>query len=311
MEHQAAYVLQQLLNATQLVAFYLPLALAFALLQAITRRIFLSFGDLAMFGSFAAVYICFAALLQGYGDPWSALVSLCAAIFCGAALGYVIARLALGDRLLQTPLAYMIASLGLGIFLEELMRLATESRDIWVPPLFAGRTLAAWGGDFPIHVATMPALAIAATACAAVTLFLIVTRTGFGRAWQAVSQERRLAALCGLDAAAVSAMTFALSGGLAGITGWTASISYGGANFAIGLMAGFKAMFASVIGGFGTLRGAVAGTIVLVVVEVGWSAAFSTAYRDVAVFAIAVLLLIFRPEGIMGQQRGRESEWDV
>ncbi|MFO1032709.1 MAG: branched-chain amino acid ABC transporter permease [Hyphomicrobiales bacterium] len=308
--HEAAYVLQQVLNALQLAAFYLPLSLAFALLQAITRRIFLSFGDFAMFGSFAAVYLCFYGLLQGLGDLTSGLAALAAAMACGAALGFATARLAFGATLLRTPLAYMIASLGFGIFLEEAMRLATESRDIWVPPLFAGQILLAWNGDFPVHLAAMPALAMLASGLGCGTVFLLLWWTAFGRAWKAVAESPQLAALCGIDATQVAALTFAVSGGLAGITGWTASISYGGANFAIGMMAGFKAMFASVVGGFGTLRGAVVGTLVLVATEVLWSALFSTAYRDAAVFAVAVAILVVKPEGVMGGSDRRESEWD-
>jgi branched-chain amino acid transport system permease protein len=308
MAHEAAYALQQALNTLQLVAFYLPLALAFAMLQGITRRIFLSFGDFAMFGSFAAVYICFASLLRGWGDVTAACLSLLAAGACGAALGLVVARLAMGSTLLRAPLAYMIASLGLGIFIEELMRLETQSRDIWVPPLFPGETALALDGPFPVHISTMAAFAICVSLLACISTGLLLKVTRFGRAWQAVSQAPVLAALCGLNELAVITTTFALGGALAGVTGWTASISYGGANFGIGLMAGFKAMFASVIGGFGTLRGAVAGTLVLAAAEVCWSAAFSTAYRDVAVFGLAVVLLIFRPEGILGSSSHRESE---
>jgi branched-chain amino acid transport system permease protein len=98
----------------------------------------------------------------------------------------------------------------------------------------------------------------------------------------------------------VAALSFALAGALTGVTGWTSAIVYGGASFSVGLMLGFKAMFASVIGGFGTLRGAVAGAIVLAMAETGWSALFSTVYRDVAVFGLIVLILVVRPQGLFG-----------
>jgi branched-chain amino acid transport system permease protein len=92
------------------------------------------------------------------------------------------------------------------------------------------------------------------------------------------------------------------------VTGWASAIVYGGANFSVGLMIGFKAMFASVIGGFGTVRGAVVGALLLAFIEVAWSSTFSTGYRDVAVFTIMVLALIIRPEGLFGIQSTRESE---
>jgi branched-chain amino acid transport system permease protein len=150
MPQQAAYSVQQLFNVAQLASFYLPLALAFAIMQATTRRIFLGLGEVAMFGSFAAIYMCFSGLLRGEDDIVSALEALALAIACSAALGYVIARVALGKELLQSPLAFMIASIGFAIALGETMRISTNAADIWVPPLFSGETLFEIPGVFPI-----------------------------------------------------------------------------------------------------------------------------------------------------------------
>lgn len=308
MDHSLGYLLQQILNALQLASFYLPLALAFAIMQAITGRIFLAFGDVAMFASFAAVYVCFDSLLRGNSDILSAVVSLIAAMACGAALGAAVARLFLGERLLAVPLAFMIASIGLAIALQEGMRLQSQSRDVWVPPLFGGQYLLELTGQYTVRLSMMPALSAAVSLIAVAGVSLLLTRTKFGLLWRATSQSPRLAALTGVNAASVSATSFALAGGLSGITGWTSAISYGGADFSIGLMVGFKAMFASVIGGFGSLRGATAGAITLAVLEVAWSAWFSTAYRDVAVFAIIIVVLVLKPEGLLGQARHRESE---
>ncbi len=86
MSHGTAYLLQQVLNGVQLAAFYAPLSVAFALIQSITRRVFLSFGDCAMFGSFAAAYVCFGRLLQGDSDIMAATISLIAAMACTGAL---------------------------------------------------------------------------------------------------------------------------------------------------------------------------------------------------------------------------------
>ncbi len=168
MSHTAGYLLQQMLNAVQLASFYLPLALAFAIMQAITGRIFLAFGDIAMFASFAAVYSCFDSLLQGNGDVLSAVWSLAAAIAGGAALGATCARVFLGENLLRSPLAYMIASVGLAIALQETMRIQSQSRDVWVPPLFGGQYLVDIPGAYTVRLATMP------TISAAVSLLAVV-----------------------------------------------------------------------------------------------------------------------------------------
>jgi branched-chain amino acid transport system permease protein len=296
------------LNAVQLASFYLPLALAFAIVQAVTRRMFLAFGDLAMFGSFAAIYVCFDSMLHGNGDLVSAAVSLAAAIACGAALGGVTARLFLGERLLAAPLGYMIASIGLSIALQEGMRLQSGSKDIWVPPLMSDVTILDVAGSFPVKLAAMPILSLACSLLAVALVAAVLHTTRYGLMWRAASQSLKLAALSGVNATHVAATSFAIAGGLAGITGWTSAISYGGANFSIGLMVGFKAMFASVIGGFGTLRGAALGAVVLASAEVTWSAMFSTAYRDVAVFAMIAAILVLKPEGLAGTVVERESE---
>ena len=308
MPHDLAYLLQQVINGLQLAGFYIPLAVAFAIMQAVTRRIYLTFGELAMFASFAAVYVCFDRLVAGSGDVFAGSLALAAAIASGAALGIVIASVMLGRELLRSPLSYMIASLGIGIALSEGMRLQSMSRDIWVPPLFAGEKIFSIGGSFPINVSMMTGVAIAVGLGGTALVLLILKATRFGLWWQACSQSQKLASLCGIDADFVMRGSFALAGGLAGVTGWTASISYGGANFTIGLMVGFKAMFASVIGGFGSVSGAIVGAVFLAAVEVAWSAMFSTVYRDVAVFAIIILILVLRPEGLLGLHSTRESE---
>ncbi len=308
MSQQAAYIVQQLFNVAQLASFYLPLALAFAIMQATTRRIFLGLGEVAMFASFAAIYMCFSALLRGEEDIVSAMEALVLAVACGAALGFVIAQFVLGKTLLQSPLAFMIASIGFAIALSEAMRVATGAKDIWVPPLFSQQTFAEITGEFPIRLSAIASLGIAVGVAAVALVGGILKWTRFGLVWRACCQSLKLASLTGIDADAVSRLAFALAGGLAGVTGWTSAIVYGGANFNVGMMIGFKAMFASVIGGFGTLRGAVLGAVVLAFIEVAWSANFSTAYRDVAVFAIMVLALIIKPEGLLGLQSTRESE---
>ncbi len=300
MNPDLAFHLQMVLNALQLGAFYLPLALAFALIQGITRRIFLSAGDLAMFASFAAVYVAFDQMLHGATDWRVYFASLAAAIVCGAALGFAVSRIVLGEKLLASPLAFMIASLGLAIALLELMRLQSRARDVWVPPLFSGSYTFYVEGGFPLRLSLITTLAIAAGVTAAVLVAVLLTRSSFGRQWRAVAQSPKLAALSGVNGLAVAGITFALAGALAGVTGWTSSMAYGGANFSTGMMIGFKAMFAAVIGGFGSLRGAALGAFLLAGAEVLWSIQFSTAYRDVAIFSLITLALVLKPEGLLG-----------
>ena len=308
MDHQAAYFLQQLLNTAQLASFYMPLAAAFALIQAITRRVFLSFGDFAMFGSFAAVYVCFGRLLQGDSDLVAALLALAAAMICAGALGQAAARNVFAPLIKGKALPFMIASLGFSIAIQELMRLTSESRDIWIPPLFHGEKFYLVQGDYPVILTLNNFVAMAVSLSSIILLGLILRRTRFGRNWQAVSQNEKLAMLCGIKTSRVTELTFVFGSALAAVAGWTTAITYGGTSSFVGLMLGFKAMFAAVVGGFGSVRGALLGAISLAALEVLWSASFGTAYRDAGVFGIIIVILLLKPEGFGGDANYRESE---
>jgi branched-chain amino acid transport system permease protein len=308
MTKELAYFLQQTINVAQLSTFYVPLAVAFALIQAITRKVFLSFGDIAMFGSFAAVYVCFASLLRGEEEITAALLSLVLAILCAGSFGNVAARYVFAPMINKSSQAFMIAAIGFSIALQEMMRLQSGSRDIWIPPLFQGHDIVFLSGEFILQIPAITAFSmiLAIITVAALAALLVFTR--FGRNWQACSQEISLAKLCGVNTESVMRQTFMLGAGLSAVSGWIAAISYGGTNFSSGLMLGFKAMFAAVIGGFGSVKGAIIGAVSLAALEVLWSATFSTAYRDVGVFSFIVFVLLLRPEGLAGIGTQRESE---
>ena len=308
MNLHAAYVLQQALNIAQLACFYMPLAAAFALIQAITKRVFLSFGDFAMFGSFAAVYICFGRLLQGDSDLMAALLSLAAAMICAGALGQAAARFVIAPLMKGASLSFMIAALGFSIALQELMRLTSDARDIWVPPLFRGLAIRLVDTPYPVNLTLSSLLAMGLSVASLIALGLLLKRTQFGRKWQAVAQNETLARLCGVNTPRIIEVTFIVGSALAAVSGWTSAISYGGTNFFVGVMLGFKAMFAAVIGGFGSVRGAIIGAGCLAILEVVWSANFGTSYRDAGVFGIIIFILLLKPEGLGGDAAHRESE---
>ena len=308
MEHPAPYALQQLLNTIQLAAFYMPLAVAFALIQAITRRVFLSFGQITMFGSIAAAYVCFGRLVHGNSDFTAALFSLLAAMVIAAALGKASATQVFLPSMRASALSFMIAAVGFSIALEELMRLSTDSRDIWIPPLFQDLRLAVIDGDFPVYLTANSVFAVAismtATAITAATLRFTI----FGRNWRACAQNEKLAMLCGVNTSRTIQGTFMLGAALAAVSGWMTAITYGSTSFSVGTMLGFKAMFAAVVGGFGNVRGAALGAVALATLEVLWTVSFGTAYSDVGVFSVIAFILLLKPEGLGANTQYRESE---
>lgn len=304
---ELAYWLQRVIQILVLCGFYMPLAVAFALVQGISNRVFLSFGDFAMFGAFAAVYAAMARYVAGDSNAAVLGISLAAAALCTAALGRMTATQVFAPLIRQPSQAFMIASVGLSIMLQEIMRLQSGARLIWLPPLYGFEGLELFPGTAPTRIGIMQAIVIATSFATVGLVCLGVSYSRFGRNWRACSQSALLASLSGVDPASVLRWSCIISAALASVSGWIIAVSYGGVSFSIGMMAGFKAMFASVIGGFGTLSGAVAGAIFLAVAETAWSMMFPMAYRDVAIFSIITLILVLKPEGLLGHAAQQEN----
>ena len=306
--HELGYWLQQFLNACMLASFYVPLAVAFALVQGLTNRIFLSFGDFAMYAAFAAIYAGLASLLAGNNTAPILAVSLALAVLSSAALGHFAATHVVAPLIGHTAQTFMIGSIGVSIALQEIMRLQSGARDQWLMPLFDRAAFRIFEGSFPVQIGIMQLIAIATAAVAIGMVFFIMQFTAAGRYWKACSQSERLAKLSGVNTLTVLRWSCVGSAALASISGWIIAVSYGGVSFSMGLMLGFKAMFASVIGGFGTVSGAIVGGVFLAFAETLWTAAFPLAYRDVVVFGFIVLILMLKPEGLFGSVSRRESE---
>ena len=129
----------------------------------------------------------------------------------------------------------------------------------------------------------------------------VINRTPFGRAQRACEQDRKMAALLGIDVDRTISITFVIGAALAAVAGVMVVLYYGVIDFFIGFLAGLKAFTAAVLGGIGSLPGALLGGLVLGLVESFWAAYADAAYKDVAAYAILVLVLIFRPNGILGK----------
>jgi branched-chain amino acid transport system permease protein len=130
---------------------------------------------------------------------------------------------------------------------------------------------------------------------------LMITRTTLGRAQRACEQDQRMAALLGVNIDRTISITFVIGASLAAVAGLMVTLYYGIIDFYLGFVAGIKAFTAAVLGGIGSLPGAMLGGILIGLIEAFWSAYFSVEYKDVAAFGVLVLVLIFRPSGLLGR----------
>ena len=306
--HEAAYWFQQVINASSLASFYVPLAMAYALVQGITNKIFLSFGDFTMYATFASIYTALIALDYEVHPYVILLLSLLVGMICAAALGHVSATQIFTPLKNRSSQAFMIGSVGISIMLQEVMRIQSQNRDVWLSPLTENQPFKLISGSFPVQIGTMQLIAILVSAFVVSLVLFVMKFTKLGLYWQACSQSEILAKLTGIDTEKVLCWTCVSSAVLGSVSGWIIITTSGGINFAIGIMLGFKALFASVIGGFGTIAGAIKGGLFLAVAETLWTSVFPSDYRDLAVFALIIVILLVQPDGLHSPFNRRESE---
>lgn len=302
------YVIQQMVNASLVGALYSLLAVAYALLHGVTNRIVLSFGDMATFGAFAAIYAMMFMLAANWQVGLAISAVFLIAAVSAAALGAVM-QIGLFTPLVRSPTqAIMIASIGASIMLQEGLRVRSAGREQWLSPIFANPLVNIDFDGFVVHVTGMHFLILGVSTVLMTALALVLGKSRAGRLWRACSQNIALAQLCGIDTDRVLAWTGAAAAAFAAASGWIIAIGYGGVSFYMGLVLGLKALFATIIGGFGTIEGAIVGGFLLAGIETIWSAYFPIVYRDVAVFLIVILIFIIKPDGLLSVGLRRDSE---
>lgn len=311
-----AYGLQQGLSALPSAAIYALLACAYALIYGLTGRIILSFGEFAALGALAAVVGAALLVSIAASTPASGLVAgFVVAILVAALHGFAMGRFVLRpldhafDPLgqgRQAPLRQapgqqvLIATIGLSIALSEYLRLAQGAGLRWLAPVFNDPIALARAGSFIVTVTPL-GLAVA-TMGFAVTLGLVlmIARSAYGRQWRAVSDDARTAALFGVDARAVHDRALILACAASGMAGVIVTAVYGGMGFAGGFSLGLKALVGAILGGIGSPAGAALGGLCIALFEVLWSSTMPLEQRDIAVYALLAMVLIFRPGGFFG-----------
>ncbi|WP_247881254.1 branched-chain amino acid ABC transporter permease [Skermanella sp. TT6] len=299
------YALQQTVNGAVLGCIYALLAVGFSLVYGIIGRINFAFGELMMLGAYQSVIA--AVVFMGLGGAgWGALpLVLLAAVALTAGQGWSIERLVFRP-LRRTPTQIpLIAAIGTSIALQEGVRLLQGGRDRWLAPVLTGRITLAGGDGFPVTVSVGQALVMMVTVACSGGLWWLLRRTGFGRDNRACSDDMAMAELLGVDTDRTVGATFALGSACAAAAGFIVALQYGGVNAYMGTLLGFKALAAAIVGGIGSVPGAFLGGLLIAALETGWAAWFPMAYKDVAVFAALIAVLVMRPTGLLGVERTR------
>jgi branched-chain amino acid transport system permease protein len=297
-----ALFLQQVINGVSLGAIYALIAIGYTMVYGIIGMINFAHGDVYMIGAFMAL-IGFL-LMGAFGITWipfALLLVLVIAVVFTSVYGWTIERIAYRPLRNSTRLAPLISAIGMSIFLENYVQLIQGARNKPMTNMLTGG-FALWHDQgFTVQVRYLQIIIVVITTVIMAGFTLLITRTPLGRAQRATEQDRKMASLLGVNVDRTISLTFVLGAGLAAVAGMMVLLYYGQIDFYIGFVAGIKAFTAAVLGGIGSLPGAMLGGLLIGMIEVMWSGYFSVDYKDVAAFAILVLVLIFRPTGLLGR----------
>lgn len=281
-------------------SIYALIAIGYTLVYGIIELINFAHGEIYMLGAFTALLI--AGVLGIYGFPASGILivaALVAIVWC-AAYGFTLEKVAYKPLRGAPRLSPLISAIGMSIFLQNYVLLAQTSDFVPFPRLLPEMDFLAYV-DYIMGPSDFLILVASAASMGALSLFIRFTR--MGKAMRATAQNRKMALLLGIDANRIISLTFVIGSALAALGGVLIASHMGQVNFGIGFIAGMKAFTAAVLGGIGSIPGAMVGGLVLGLAESYTTGYFSGNYEDILAFAILVLILIFRPDGILGKAK--------
>ena len=296
------YFLQQLINGLTLGAIYGLIAIGYTMVYGIIGMINFAHGEIFMIGAFISL-ISFL-VLGAAGITWIPLalaIVLLVAMTFTAVYGWSVERIAYRPLRGSFRLAPLISAIGMSIFLQNYVQTLQGARVKPLQPIVAGGFVVAQTPQFSVVLSYLQIFIILLTLGLMVGFWLVIERTPFGRSQRACQQDRTMAGLLGVDVDRTISLTFVTGAALAAVAGLMVTLHYGVIDFFIGFLAGLKAFTAAVLGGIGSLPGAMLGGVLIGLIESFWSAYFSLEYKDVAAFAILILVLIFKPTGLLGR----------
>ena len=296
------YFVQQLINGVTLGSIYGLIAIGYTMVYGIIGMINFAHGDVFMVGAFIALIAFLALVAIGVtAIPLALFLVLLIAMALTPLYGWAVERLAYRPLRGSFRLAPLISAIGMSIVLQNYVQITQGALVKPLPPLITGGYTLAEGGGFAVQISNIQIIVIVTTLALMSVFSAIIARTQLGRNMRACEQDLRMAALVGVDTDRTISLTFVIGAALAAVAGIMYLLYYGVIDFYIGFVAGIKAFTAAVLGGIGSIPGAMLGGLLIGLIETFWSAYFPVEYKDVAAFSILVLVLIFLPSGILGR----------
>ncbi|WP_077527778.1 ABC transporter permease subunit [Metapseudomonas resinovorans] len=294
-------LLQQMINGLTLGSVYGLIAIGYTMVYGIIGMINFAHGEVYMISAYLMAISL--ALLSFFGLQSFPIIVLGTLLFTVAVTGvygFVIERIAYKPLRNSTRMAPLISAIGMSLILQNYVQLSQGARQQGIPTLLDGALKIPVGDGFVQLTYTKVFILVAAFLGMAVLTY-IIQRTRLGRMCRATQQDRKMASILGINTDRVISYVFVIGAAMAALAGVLITMNYGTFDFYAGFIIGVKAFTAAVLGGIGSLPGAMLGGIILGIAEAQFSDLVNTDYKDVFSFSLLVLILIFRPQGLLGR----------
>ena len=294
-------LLQQLVNGVILGSIYGLIAIGYTMVYGIIGMINFAHGEVYMISAYLfAIFLALAGIFGIASLPVALLVTLVFTLVITSIYGFVIERVAYRPLRGSSRLAPLISAIGMSLVLQNYVQLAQGARDQALPPLYTGVFRYGTSTEF-VQITHIQLIIIVVTVVSMAVLNLLINHTALGRACRATQQDRTMANLLGINTDRVISLVFVIGAAMAAVAGMLITFNFGSCNYFIGFVAGIKAFTAAVLGGIGSIPGAMLGGIILGLSESLFAGLVNTDYKDVFAFVLLVTVLVFRPTGILGR----------
>ncbi|MEK6690917.1 MAG: branched-chain amino acid ABC transporter permease [Nitrospirota bacterium] len=297
---------QQIINGLTLGAVYALIALGYTMVYGILQLINFAHGEVYMLGAYLGIIILGFLTSIGFTAislPLAIIITLVLSMIFCSAYGMTIEKIAYKPLRNAPRLSPLISAIGVSIFLQNFVMLSQGATDRVFPPILKAEGLTFLNA----RITYLQIFILIASVLMMVGLHLFIMKTKLGKAMRATAQDRKMASLLGIDIDQVISITFIIGSGLAAAAGVMVAMYYGLVNYFIGYVAGIKAFTAAVLGGIGSIPGAMLGGIILGLMEALGASYISSEYKDAFAFGLLIIILILKPEGLLGRQVGDRS----
>ena len=284
--------IEQLINGLRTGSIYALIAIGYTMVYGIAKMINFAHGDIIMVGAYA---LYFSISVLGLPVPVALVITV---IVC-AVLGVVIEKVAYKPLRSAPPLAVLITAIGMSFFLQSASLLIFGSTPIPFQSVIPNVNISVG----PVVISSITVVTLIVTAIAMILLTLFVNKTKMGSAMRAVSEDKGAAELMGINVNSTISLTFAIGSALAAVAGVLYICQYQSMKPTLGALPGIKAFVAAVLGGIGSIPGAMLGGILLGLIESVSKAYISTELADAIVFGVLIVVLLFRPSGLLGKKK--------